>query len=192
MSMNEEKDSLRKKIHIHVREIPLSLRNSYSKEVCATIVNHTKFINSDLLLAYYPLKSEIDTVEIINKAFSLHKRVALPVIKGVNVSFYEIEKGYTQNLIESSFHTLEPSTNKKPIAIEEFKEILLLVPGVAFSIDKERLGRGKRFYDNFLHTHHKDVFSIGLCYDIQLLETLPTDPWDECVDSVVTEKRFIK
>ncbi len=67
---------------------------------------------------------------------------------------------------------------------------ILLVPGMAFSQQGERLGRGKAFYDRYLKKFSGQ--KIGICFEMQLVERVPTEDHDELVDYVVTEKRVIK
>ena len=67
----------------------------------------------------------------------------------------------------------------------------MLVPGLLFDVDGYRLGRGGGHYDRFLARIRAlpRVAVVGLCFDEQLVESLPRDAWDERVDAVVTERR---
>lgn len=65
---------------------------------------------------------------------------------------------------------------------------LILVPGLRFSTMGQRLGRGMGYYDRYLHKA-KDILSIGLCFEKQILDPWPLEqgPWDQDVHYVVTE-----
>lgn len=67
---------------------------------------------------------------------------------------------------------------------------LLLVPGVAFDRQGNRLGAGGGYYDRFLGKE-QGLFSIGLAYSFQVLERLPVSPWDQPVRAVCTEDELI-
>jgi len=67
---------------------------------------------------------------------------------------------------------------------------LILVPGVAFDATRHRLGRGKGFYDRWL-AERGAAQAIGLSFDCQLVPTVPREPHDIRLDSVVTETRLI-
>lgn len=69
-----------------------------------------------------------------------------------------------------------------PAAIE-----LIIVPGLAFTRRGLRLGRGGGFYDRYLARLDGKCVKLGVCFDVQLLETLPVEPHDQRVDAVVTE-----
>lgn len=60
-----------------------------------------------------------------------------------------------------------------------------LVPGLAFTRDGRRLGRGRGYYDRFLARLRPDCFKCGIGYDFQLVDDLPTEPHDVLLDAVV-------
>jgi 5-formyltetrahydrofolate cyclo-ligase len=66
---------------------------------------------------------------------------------------------------------------------------LMVVPGVAFSADGRRLGRGKGYYDRYLSRDGFRACCIGVCYDCQLREDIPAEPHDKRVEKVVAGKR---
>ena len=66
---------------------------------------------------------------------------------------------------------------------------LLLVPLVAVTPAGDRLGQGKGYYDRFLEAN-PGVRTIALAWDIQVADTLPSDPWDIAVDFVATPTRL--
>ena len=66
---------------------------------------------------------------------------------------------------------------------------VLLIPGMAFTEDGGRLGRGKGYYDRYLENHR--VLKIGLCFEFQILDRLPREDHDIEMDFLVTEKRVI-
>jgi 5,10-methenyltetrahydrofolate synthetase len=64
---------------------------------------------------------------------------------------------------------------------------VILVPGLAFTPSGLRLGRGAGFYDRFLRLH-PSALRVGVCFENQIVETLPQESWDERVDIVLTDK----
>lgn len=71
--------------------------------------------------------------------------------------------------------------------------ILALVPGVGFDHAGMRLGRGGGFYDRALGDLRSvgDVHVVGLAFECQIVPVLPSDPWDQRVDVVVSEQRVL-
>lgn len=75
---------------------------------------------------------------------------------------------------------------------------LILVPGLAFTPNLSRLGRGAGYYDRWLDTGSRGSqatvrpFRLGVCFDTQIAQFLPTEPHDVQMDAIATECRLIK
>jgi 5-formyltetrahydrofolate cyclo-ligase len=65
---------------------------------------------------------------------------------------------------------------------------LIVVPGSAFSRDGHRLGRGGGLFDRLLADPAAAAYKLGVCFDFQLLESIPIEPHDIVMDTVVTEE----
>lgn len=68
---------------------------------------------------------------------------------------------------------------------------LLLVPGLAFDKKFNRMGRGAGYYDRYLESNRPKIV-IGLCFEMQLLDLIPTEGHDQSVDYLITEKKVYK
>ena len=64
---------------------------------------------------------------------------------------------------------------------------VIVVPGLGFTPDGVRLGRGGGWYDRFLARRRTGCLAIGVCFGEQIRHDLPTEPHDELVDVVVTD-----
>jgi len=76
---------------------------------------------------------------------------------------------------------------------ESAKEVtpdIVIVPGLGFTKDGARLGRGKGFYDRYLE--NSSVIKIGIGLEMQIIEHIPTDPHDVKMDFLVTDQRVLK
>lgn len=125
---------------------------------------------------FAPLSDEVQIQELVKHAPC---RVVLPRVEGDDMEFFD----YTHNrLAEGSFGILEPQGGESCPAE---KIDLMVVPGVAFTKEGERLGRGKGFYDKYLSRTGFRAFCIGVCYAHQLLDHLPTEPHDRRMDMVI-------
>lgn len=67
---------------------------------------------------------------------------------------------------------------------------LILIPGLVFGANGDRLGRGKGFYDKYLSGYRG--IKIGICFGMQVVEMLPTETHDIPLDYIVTEEKIIK
>ena len=79
-------------------------------------------------------------------------------------------------------------TDEAPLLRDYSRLDLVVVPGLAFSSDGKRLGRGKSFYDRFLPLVPRAAF-VGVCYPCQVVEQIPADPWDIGMDIVCCGKK---
>jgi 5-formyltetrahydrofolate cyclo-ligase len=67
---------------------------------------------------------------------------------------------------------------------------LVLVPGVAFGPNGERIGRGAGYFDRFIPSA-KNAFRAALAFDFQLVDRLDQNAWDQPVHWILSEKREI-
>ena len=65
----------------------------------------------------------------------------------------------------------------------------MVVPSVAYDRKGNRLGRGKGFYDRFLKS--TAAVKIGVGYEFQLFDELPTEPHDVGMDVIITQNSTI-
>ena len=87
-------------------------------------------------------------------------------------------------LVSSSNKIFQPTSSQPVLASGEVAAIL--VPGLAFTLKGERLGRGAGFYDRFLRLFPQ-ALRIGIAFEDQITDRIPTDPWDENVDVILTD-----
>lgn len=72
--------------------------------------------------------------------------------------------------------------------VYEDKIDLFIIPGRAFTINGKRLGRGKGYYDRFLaKKQYKHPQKVGICFDFQILEDIPTNKHDIFMDFIITK-----
>lgn len=158
------------------------INDSYriSQKICAS----KEFAEAEIVFAFMPLEDEINVGGIIVESFLKNKKVAVPLItdKDGLMEFQWITS--ETEMIPGSFGIYEPPVN--PVDMNAIKKnALIVVPGMAFSTDGKRLGRGKGFYDRFLSAYGNRFLKIGVCYDFQIEENLLSEENDVPVDRVI-------
>ena len=161
-----------------------------SQNLCSKIEKADFFIKAPLILAYMPLKDEVDLRPLFKKAFLLNKKLALPrIIPGTNLmDFYLTDEKLCVKT--GSFEILEPQAEEKNLIRPDDlpDHTLILVPGRAFTEKGCRLGRGKGFYDIWLSKIHSDkknrLHIAGVCFPQQIVEKLPCDEDDIMMNSM--------
>lgn len=136
-----------------------------------------EFIAAKSVLLYWSLPDELPTHAFIEK-WCKKKQMLLPMVKGEKMLIKPFTS--TDELRKSDLGIWEPEAQK-----EYFKQIdVVIVPGTAFDKNKNRLGRGKGYYDKYFNG--KNITKIGICYDFQLLENIPVEPFDVRMDKIIT------
>ena len=151
------------------------------------------------VFVYIPMPGEVDTRFIVARAYREGKQVAIPRMEGGDLAFY-VYDGRTENLLPNQFGILEPDPTWKLVDpfVPTGRRLLVLTPGLAFDRCRRRLGRGKGFYDRFLnrlraaHPAGSLSWAVGLCFDEQLVETVPVCDHDEPLEGIVTDREVIR
>jgi len=168
-----------------IREICSQRRRIMSKSdveaaselIIKQLENMQEFQDADVIMLYYPIHNEVDVRSLLNKYMDT-KTILLPVVHRASIEM----RPYTgkENLHRGKFGIPEPKDGSF-----RGKPDLIIVPGVAFDKNCNRLGRGKGFYDRFLKRFNHTT-SIGVAYDRQIVDNIPTDSHDHQLDYVVT------
>ena len=142
------------------------------------------FRQADSFAIYHALPDEVQTADFIEKWYT-KKEVLLPVIKGDDI----VLQPYMgkDSLSVGSFGILEPTQQKTDIPKQKTPEIII-IPGIAFDKEYNRLGRGKGYYDRLLP--HLSIPKIGLCFNFQFIRSVPSTPFDTKMDIIVTDKEI--
>ncbi len=194
------------KAKLNLRKNISGLNESDSKKACSLLSDSEIYKKANMILAYMPMPEEVDITPIIKNALILGKYVAVPrIINGTNdMDFYLLEnsasgeesdiKEFENQLERGVFGIREPKEYLKKLSISDIRKIsyekgcLILVPALAFEHSGARLGRGKGFYDKFLSAlKGSPVISCGVCFNFQILDSVPTETNDFAVDYILSE-----
>lgn len=177
---DQEKRVIRKMIKTLKAAISLEEKISRSSEILTQLEKSPTFQESKTVMMYWSMDDEVYTHDFIKK-WANRKRIILPSVQG-------------DQLILKEFTNIEGLTPGEKYGISEPdgpelshpEQIdLIIVPGVAFDIKNNRMGRGKAYYDKTLST--LKAIKIGICFNFQLLEQVPTDPHDIKMDLIISE-----
>ena len=179
-----KKSEIRREILKNLKALKREEKTKKDKIIEKKLLSLPEFEKAKVIAFYVSMESEVDTRALIDRALATGKRVVVPVTIGDDLKFQEI-KNRKAELVEGPYGILQPAHNShKPFLKDEID--IIVVPGVAFGRDGTRLGRGKGFYDRFLKRLPSHIKKVGLAYDLQIIEDLPTTPHDFPVDVVVT------
>jgi 5,10-methenyltetrahydrofolate synthetase len=177
-----KKKNIRKEIAALKKQLSFDEKKKLSDVILGKLENLQVFKEASNILLYYSLDDEVQTEGFIKKWHN-DKHIYLPVVKG---DILVVKRYDESNIRKGAFSISEPSVEE-----EVSPEIinLVIVPGVAFDKQCNRLGRGKGFYDKLLL--YIAAPKIGIAYDLQITESIPTENTDVPLDGIITEKDLI-
>lgn len=124
---------------------------------------------------YYPLKYEINLLEITN----LHPEIKFFLPKIIKNEIKYCPYHYNDSLALGDFKTFEPINN------DFFIPELVIIPGLAFSSDGYRLGYGKGHFDRYLN-NNRNILTAGVCLKEQLIDNFPVESQDRKLKFVIS------
>lgn len=174
-----DKKALRREIREKKRAMSQEEIASRSEKLGELFLSSEAYRNAETVYGYLPYNQEVRTVPILEQALRDGKRVAVPKIYGNTMKFLYLDD--LSKVEKNSMGIPEPIADT-PVA--EDKTALVLMPGVAFTKNGDRMGYGGGFYDRFL-AEEPNHPTLALCYDFQIVEHLPTEDYDIPVDTVL-------
>lgn len=175
-----------------IRKEILAKRDALSKEQIAKLSSqiadrlsaHQKFESAKVVAFYLAKGSEVDTKKMIEYAIKEGKEVLVPVTSH-KISLYKFKS--FNDLVKGKYGIMEPKSRELPS--KEHPDVII-IPGTVFGLCMHRLGYGKGYYDS--HLADSKAYRIGICFDFQMVEKLPTHENDQQMDCIISEKRSIQ
>ncbi len=167
----------------------------YSAEIDNRIVERfyqsSAYKESNCIMIYVSFGTEIKTHDLIKKMLSEEKTVVVPICEPA-----------THTMILSQLHDFENDLQAGHWGILEVKEDkidpvssevldIVIMPGMAFTENGERMGFGGGYYDRFLEDLPEKVKTIAMIREDFIYDDIPTEPHDKNVDYLITEERIV-
>lgn len=181
----------KKELRSYIKSKRKSVENKAEKDslIAQNLLSLDEIKNADTVLCYLSLEDEVCTDGIVTSLLNMGKKVGAPycVDNDGNMDFYYITD--FDDLRIQSFGVREPVLEKCE-KITSFDNAIIILPGLCFDKNGNRLGYGKGYYDRFLQIH--SLISVGLCYNSLIVKKVPTDMYDKKANIIVTENDIIK
>ncbi len=187
--MNKEKirkDILQRRLSLSLEEI-----KNKSNQIFLNLVKTTEFLNSQNIMFYVATRSEAQTEEMIKASLKMGKRIFVPIILPdcINLAPSRLID-FDRELEKGKKGILEPKKEYRRLFPPENIELIIL-PGIAFDLAGNRIGRGLGYYDNFLKKVSPSTKLIALAFEMQIIEKVPAHRNDIPVHKIITEDRII-
>ena len=174
------KDEIREDMRAKRRALSKDEVKIKSDEIRQRLLGVERVKQAKTICTFISAFKEPDTVAII-------KKIVVPItdIESGTLSLSYINS--MDDMKKGAYGILEPKTVRKA---DENNIDVILVPGLAFDRNGGRMGFGKGYYDRLLES--SKAVKIGLCYDFQILEKIPTEIHDVPMNFVITEKEILE
>lgn len=173
------KSELRKTIRQRKRQFSRQTLERLSLAIIDRLQQNEHFANARTIFLYCSLPDEVDTAPLLRSL--LAPQIILPrVIDDENMEL----RLYTgpADLTPGCYGINEPTG---PVFTSLQQIDVAVVPGMAFDRYGHRLGRGRGYYDRILPLMPQ-AHKIGLCFNFQMLESIPSEPHDIIMDEVMS------
>ena len=157
-----------------------------SERICDKFLSLPEYQESAVIFAYMDCKNEVQTKKVIEQCWKDGKHVAVPKVFGEIMKYYEIF--CYEDLEDGYFGIQEPKYDKLQEIVCE--DGLMILPGVAFDVNRHRVGYGGGFYDRYLEAH-PDMKKIAFAFEFQVYEQVPYESFDRQPEKIITEERII-
>ncbi len=194
MELLQEKEKLRASVLAARKAITPQSRKLHEDDIAERLYRLPAVKNAHVIGVYSAMGSEASVADLV-KALRLNPpgpTIAYPAIhEGGFMTFFAIEPGMRAVFVDNPAQPVLLESLPKDGIVRASSIDLLLVPGVAFDENCRRLGQGGGFYDRYIPQLSQNCITVGVAFDEQICETIPTGPHDKKVDYVVTPTRII-
>ena len=184
-----EKAEARRSVRESLDLITEEERIEYSEAIAEMALGLPEFIQSSSVMLFASLPDEFDTMPLIDQALMMGKSVYMPKVDWRRRKLLICRIDSISDLEEGYWGILEPP-EERSASPEELD--FIIVPGMAFDITGNRLGRGGGYYDRLLSERGMDAITCGAAYDCQIFAQIPQEEHDRTVDMLVTEQRVMR
>jgi len=179
------KNQLREQMRARLATLTPELVRSHSAAVWERLSQLGKFKTAQCFSVYVSKGNEIETHGLIRQLLAMGRRVCVPACDGQRYLLSEL-RDFDAELVEGRYGILEPKSVSPPVTKPE----AWVIPGLAFDMRGNRLGRGMGFFDALVRG--APGAKIALAHDFQILSEVPAEPHDAGVDFIVTETRVVE
>ena len=176
----EEKKAIRQFIRKQRKELDPVVWQSATDEICRKTSELDLFREATDIYCYIDFGGEVGTRTLIMEAWKLGKTVWVPKVHNETMDFYELDS--FDELKPGTYGILEPDTGVPATA----EDGLMIMPGVAFDTNRNRVGYGGGYYDRYLEAH-PHLHTLAFAFDMQVLFEVSTEETDIKPQILVTE-----
>ena len=187
MADNLSKPQIRKSLREKLEAMSPEDRHQKSGTACTFLLKSPEFAAARVVMLYLSTPSEVDTAPVALRCFQEGKNVVVPKVSWDQRRMMPVE---ITSLASDGMTTTGPGV-REPIAGKPIPADLIdivVVPGLGFTPQGYRIGRGMGFYDRFLAQSGFMGISCGLAFEEQVVDTVPILDHDMPLSMLVTDR----
>jgi 5-formyltetrahydrofolate cyclo-ligase len=185
MSDSIDKIAIRRQLRADLEAMSEAERCRKSQAAACLLTSGPEFAAARVVMLFLSASFELDTAPIALKCWQQGKTVVVPKVSWNQRRMLPVEINSLQTGLHITERGIREPVAGKPVPVEFLD--LVIVPGLGFSADGHRIGRGMGFYDRFLAQPDFIGLSCGLAFERQVLPNLPTLDHDMPLSMLVTE-----
>ena len=189
-SLQADKKRMRDAILLQRDAMSSAARTSASRAILEKVSALPQYGNAKVVLTYMGFGTEIETQPFFERIIADGKIVALPRVDRATQTLILHSARGMSDLLTSKYGILEPGTDAPIVAVTSVDFVLM--PGVAFDRNGNRLGYGRGYYDKLMSTANPALAGVAAGFSCQIVDKVPIGPHDKKVDCIITENEIIK
>jgi len=160
-----------------------------SERIKELVFQMDEFKDAKTILFYVSYDNEVYTHEMIKESLEIKKQVIVPKTDMNKRTILCSSLTKWDDLFIGAYNILEPRQEcLNEVSLESID--LIIIPGIAFDYQGNRIGHGMGYYDRLLKKKI-NAHCLGLAFELQIVNNIPTAPHDVKVEKIVTEERII-
>ena len=180
---SEAKALLRRQLQEKLKRLGPEERAVASREIRRRLIEQPIWQAAQSLLLYAPTADEPDIWPLVDDALAQGRQVMLPrYLPAAGLYVACRLRQPARDLAPGQFGILEPTAECPRFDVKRLD--LAVVPGIGFSRNGGRLGRGKGYYDRLLT--EVAGFKCGVGFDCQVAAEFPLEPHDVRLNCILT------
>jgi len=184
----EQKAAIRLRVRDRLKGLSAIARRAAAAKVCSRLEQEQVWREARSVFLYVPLPDELDIAPLLQAALEEGKVLALPRFdagQGKYAAGRVLD--LRDNLRPGRFGISEPKEECQAVPLNQLD--FIAAPGVAFTLDGRRVGRGRGYYDRLL-SFVRGV-KCGIAFDEQIVDDIPAESHDVRLDCILTPSRWI-
>jgi 5-formyltetrahydrofolate cyclo-ligase len=176
-----QKEVIRQKILERRRDLTSEYMEDAAENLFEQIIGIEQVRLARNVLIYSNFDNEVKTAKLAGWLLYKGKEVFLPTVKEKAMYAMNIR---SSPLEPNKFGVIQPRFTKEHFIVPSALD-LVIVPGIAFDREKNRIGYGAGYYDDYLK-QAKNAYRLALAYDFQIVKKIPAAENDVMMDLVLT------